>query len=233
MDDVVAIELLQPGHPALQLQLQQRAIDGIPGVLYDTALAMSQLLLADPAWSGTLGSGKRVVELGCGCGLVGLVAAKVGAHVMLTDLSEAALELAAANAKLNDVPAATCRYALGDTDLATAFAPADCSFDVLLASDVIYQDDTPPLLVASLIALLRCRRADAPPAVALLGLKKRNARRERLLLRVLGESTELLVEPVTAQLPPCLLERGLEAVHFVLLRITLAPLQPRLSICAH
>ena len=32
--------------------------------------------------------GKRVLELGCGCGLVGLCYAAHGAHVLLTDLPE-------------------------------------------------------------------------------------------------------------------------------------------------
>ena len=32
--------------------------------------------------------GKHVIELGCGCGLVGLCLAAHGAHVLLTDLPE-------------------------------------------------------------------------------------------------------------------------------------------------
>jgi SAM-dependent methyltransferase len=230
MDDVVQIELQRPGQrPALQLRLQQRATEGIPGVIYDTAYAMAQLLLIDPEWSAALGPGARVLEIGCGCGLVGLAAAHVGgAHVTLTDLSEAALALAGVNAALNGVPAATHSYALGDTDLAAAFPASGGSFDVILASDVIYQDDTPPLLVQSLVALLRCRPNGAPPALALLGFKKRNARRERLLLRALGESSDLQVEPVEARLPPCLLARGLEPACFGLLRITIAPPPPLL-----
>lgn len=32
--------------------------------------------------------GQRILELGCGCGLVGLVFAALGARVLLTDLAE-------------------------------------------------------------------------------------------------------------------------------------------------
>jgi predicted RNA methylase len=45
--------------------------------------------------------GANVVELGCGCGLVGLVAALLGAHVLLTDRDEECLALASASAEAN------------------------------------------------------------------------------------------------------------------------------------
>ena len=45
--------------------------------------------------------GANVVELGCGCGLVGLVAALLGAHVLLTDRDEECLALASASAAAN------------------------------------------------------------------------------------------------------------------------------------
>jgi release factor glutamine methyltransferase len=49
------------------------------------------------------GKGVRVLEVGCGTGLVGLTAAKAGAEVTLTDANPFAVELAGHNAKENGV----------------------------------------------------------------------------------------------------------------------------------
>ncbi|MEM3452556.1 MAG: methyltransferase [Candidatus Hadarchaeum sp.] len=43
-------------------------------------------------------SGERVLELGTGCGLLAILAAKAGAKVVATDISQTALECARANA---------------------------------------------------------------------------------------------------------------------------------------
>lgn len=49
------------------------------------------------------GNGVRVLEVGCGTGLVGLTAAKAGAEVTLTDANPFAVDLARHNAKENGV----------------------------------------------------------------------------------------------------------------------------------
>ncbi len=47
--------------------------------------------------------GERVLELGTGCGLLAILAAKAGAHVVATDINQAALECARANAVKHQV----------------------------------------------------------------------------------------------------------------------------------
>ena len=47
-------------------------------------------------------AGKRVLELGCGLGLVGIIAARQGADVTLSDIDDDALETTRKNLALND-----------------------------------------------------------------------------------------------------------------------------------
>lgn len=47
--------------------------------------------------------GERVLELGTGCGLLAILAAKAGAKVVATDMNPSALECARANAAAHDV----------------------------------------------------------------------------------------------------------------------------------
>lgn len=81
--------------------------------------------------------GKRVVELGAGTGLVGLVCAALGASVLLTDLAQG-LPLLQRNLRRNggDVKAKELRWGL---EAAAAAMPQGC--DVVIGCEVIYQHD--------------------------------------------------------------------------------------------
>ncbi|HVC24626.1 MAG TPA: methyltransferase [Acidimicrobiales bacterium] len=57
--------------------------------------------------------GRRVLDLGTGCGVQGLLAARGAAEVVLSDVEERSLEIAALNALLNET-AHPVRYALSD-----------------------------------------------------------------------------------------------------------------------
>lgn len=57
--------------------------------------------------------GLHVLDLGAGCGIQGLLAARGASEVLLSDVEERSLELAALNALLNDTPHPV-RYALSD-----------------------------------------------------------------------------------------------------------------------
>ncbi|MDQ3032377.1 MAG: methyltransferase domain-containing protein [Myxococcota bacterium] len=75
---------------------------------------------------------KRVLELGAGTGVPGIVAASLGARVLQTDRSEVALHLCAMNAERNRVEGVERCIAEWET-----FA-SDEAFDVILGSDVLY-----------------------------------------------------------------------------------------------
>ncbi|HEV3021509.1 MAG TPA: class I SAM-dependent methyltransferase [Pirellulales bacterium] len=103
------------------------------------------------------GRGRRLLELGCGIGLVSLVAAQAGFDVLATDYYAAALEFTAANAQRHDLHGVDTRLvdwrSLPD-DLET--------FDVVAASDVLYEAPQAALVAAALASTL------APQGLGLL-----------------------------------------------------------------
>jgi predicted nicotinamide N-methyase len=75
--------------------------------------------------------GRRVVEIGCGLGLAGLVAARRGASVMFFDAAAEPLQFVRRSAELN-----ACRAALVQANL---YAPGlRGEFDYCLAADITY-----------------------------------------------------------------------------------------------
>jgi predicted nicotinamide N-methyase len=76
--------------------------------------------------------GKRVLELGAGTGLPGIIAASLGAHVLQIDRSELALHVCALNKERNGVTRSAAREAEWET-----FHSAE-RFDFILGSDVLY-----------------------------------------------------------------------------------------------
>lgn len=88
-------------------------------------LTLVEAITRQPA----LVAGKRVIDFGCGSGLVGIAAAQAGAaQVWLCDIDPYARAAAHLNAKLNAVAATTC-----------ATLPTES--DLILAGDVFYDHD--------------------------------------------------------------------------------------------
>jgi predicted nicotinamide N-methyase len=103
------------------------------------------------------GHGLRLLELGCGVGLVSLVAAAAGFDVLATDYYADALEFTAANAarhKLANVDTRLVDWRRLPDDLGT--------FDVVVASDVLYEAPQAALVAAALA------RALAPSGIGLV-----------------------------------------------------------------
>lgn len=96
-------------------------------------------------------TGRRVLELGCGLGLVGVAAALAGADVLAADQSAEAIAFTTVNAERNGVAVRTVRCAFERSDPLLAGAP----WDLVLAADVLYEPNTVPVLVDLLPRLSR------------------------------------------------------------------------------
>ncbi len=99
-------------------------------MLWASAIGLAERLAEEPS----LVAGKRVLELGAGVGVPGLVAASLGAAVTQTDYQEDALNLARHNARANDIRNITVRQ--GDW---RGFFTDGLPYDLVIASDVLYE----------------------------------------------------------------------------------------------
>lgn len=91
--------------------------------------------------AGLDGNGRRLLDLGCGLGLVSLAAGLAGFEVLAVDYYADALDFVALNAETNGVPRVAVRHADWRR------WPADLlDFDVLAASDVLYERPYCPLV---------------------------------------------------------------------------------------
>jgi ETFB lysine methyltransferase len=132
----------------------------------------------------------NVLELGCGVGLVGLAALARGLRVTFSDHEPAAIRLALENARRNGFPHA--RALMFDWR-----QPPPRQFDLILASDVLYQADSHQALLAAIRSLL------APAGVCWIGDPGRVVARDFLRLAQRQYRVELrdyLGEPIG--LPP-------------------------------
>lgn len=150
-----ALELETPCDPDALTRERERAGDESPGYwahVWPAALMLGGFV----ARTNMLGAGTRVLEIGCGVGLVGIVAAKRGAEAVLTDFDPGAVALSARNAERNGVCAACAVYDWREPPDA-AWAP-----EVLLGSDVLY-DESAHEPIARLIHHLDCLAMIADP----------------------------------------------------------------------
>ncbi|KAJ3182388.1 hypothetical protein HDU87_008552 [Geranomyces variabilis] len=146
---------------------------------YGVYLWPSALVLA--AWisyNAQLFPTTRILELGCGTALPGLVAAQCGAaQVVLTDTATAPQVLANAfrSVQTNGL-ASRCvvtPLAWGDFD-APALAVLDAGYDFVFGADVFYE---PAMFESALASVARCLRKSAPGAVFVTTYQERSCRR--------------------------------------------------------
>jgi predicted nicotinamide N-methyase len=151
--------------------------------LWPAARMLAEVIAKEP-WAARTPPGDTLeaLEIGCGLGLSGIVGLARGLRVTFSDVDAAAVQLAAANARLN-----------GFTDFETAAidlrATPDRRFPVLLAADVCYE-----LRLTEAVAAY-IRAALAPGGLALVAdTDRHSARPFRCLLEQAGLS--VAVSPV-------------------------------------
>lgn len=110
------------------------------GLVWPSAEALVTRLLAE----GSL-DGWRVLDLGCGLGLCGFVAAALGGRVTFFDWEPRALEIVAASIQRQGWPADRFDLAVGDwRSPPPRFGP----FDLILGADVLYERRNGPAVAA-------------------------------------------------------------------------------------
>ncbi|KAJ3743364.1 putative methyltransferase-domain-containing protein [Lentinula detonsa] len=132
---------------SISISLQVDASPGCGGIVWPAGQILSSYLIKR---GSELLQGRRVVELGSGTGLVGLIAAKLGAgRVWITDQAPL-LDIMQQNLSLNSLQR-NCIAA--ELDWGTS-VPASLPLpDVILAADCVYFEPAFPLLVQTLDAL--------------------------------------------------------------------------------
>ncbi|MFL5865810.1 MAG: class I SAM-dependent methyltransferase [Thermoleophilaceae bacterium] len=152
LDELTSQSVELPGGPLQLLQPEEAAelpddgaVEWAPIAPYWAVLWRSGVALARELHGLDL-HGRRVVELGCGLALPSLAAARAGASVLATDVSEEALTLAERNARANGLTIETAAVDWAEPDELVRRSP----FDLVLAADVLYERPS----VASLLDLV-------------------------------------------------------------------------------
>jgi predicted nicotinamide N-methyase len=150
-DRVVSAETNDPHYVPPPLEITHSRVWGC-------SILLSTWLFAHP-W---LLRGKSVLELGSGCGLMGIAAACCGPHeCILTDFSDNSLDMIRTNVNLNAASnnrlPAICKICKLDWFKPLTIAEGFChpgTFDVILASEIFYEKEHGEAVASTILARL-------------------------------------------------------------------------------
>jgi len=133
----------------LSIKLVQADGMGIGGALWDSALVLIHYFSNTKQFPVGFWKDLRVCELGAGTGLCGLLCAKLGAQVAITDIQDH-MKLITANVDINELSnqAIAQEYRWGSDP--SALRPP---FDIIIGSDLVYLEHTYDALVDSFVKL--------------------------------------------------------------------------------
>jgi len=148
------------GQPEAVLTLQQRPFrpEGFASTVWDSSIVLSRMLEHRGLQTLTRtprGEAVSCVELGAGCGLVGLTLAALGGDVVITDLPEN-LRLLRANVRANSSVASRVVPRVRPLTWGVRLSAellSQAPYDLVVATDVFYARESMPALVDTLLEL--------------------------------------------------------------------------------
>ncbi|KAK9818122.1 hypothetical protein WJX72_007470 [[Myrmecia] bisecta] len=156
----MTVRELSLGSCTLQIAEHKHLQDEAGAVIWDAGLVLVHYLAHQ---TGDYLEGKRVIELGAGTGVAGLTAASLGANVLLTDLPQLLPGLHY-NVQANKL---TSRVDVSELVWGQDVAHLQPPFDVIIASDLLYDVACIPLLFITVAQL------SGPDTVTLLAFEDR------------------------------------------------------------
>ncbi|KAL5015334.1 hypothetical protein ScPMuIL_009604 [Solemya velum] len=147
MDNLFSREIVR--NDEVCLKINQCEIGDVGCVVWDAAIVLAKYLETKDFDCGKKWKGARVVELGAGTGILGIMCASLGADVIITDLPEF-LPLMQCNIKEN-IKKISGR--ISAEELTWGKGKMDVSFDFILVADCIYYDESLEPLVETIRSL--------------------------------------------------------------------------------
>ncbi|KAL4655582.1 protein-lysine methyltransferase METTL21B [Arapaima gigas] len=151
-DSFSAESVYRFGEQELKINQMFGANLGVAAPVWDAAVCLCRYMDEAPLDVG----GKRVIELGAGTGIVGILAARLGANVTLTDLPHAITQLennVAANRPPVGWPSVSPSVLPLSWGLDHGQFPTD--WDLVLGADIVYLSETYTLLLDTLTHLCK------------------------------------------------------------------------------
>ncbi|KAJ8601524.1 hypothetical protein CTAYLR_008010 [Chrysophaeum taylorii] len=163
------------GGVAVRLQ-EWRDVETTGAVIWECGVVLAHFLRKEEV------AGRRVVDLGSGCGVVGLAAAALGARAVCTDQRDVVEGVLRANVERSGLSAVAKVFDWTDPYFFFREEEEEEKFPVVVAADVVYRDSSARPFVEALAHVLH------PQGTAYLAHKRRRPHVDAALLDALDDA---------------------------------------------